>query len=211
MDRLFETKGELKSYLRGHVEKMPLWEPLQGFDLELALGVLDIHRHGQEKIGVGISEIELRLSHWRKREFWIIRKDGTPMDFTWAKCMDGEPPRRYYQHGALREAVRGQIQDFRRSVFAGGKAICAITGVRLVNDATTHIDHHDPLFRDLADTFILAEGGVVAFGEPKDTSAAASMTDPAQKARWQAFHAEMAVLRPTTKKANLSRPRASAA
>lgn len=213
MGQQFKTKTALKAYLKGFVDKMPFDQPLQGFDLELAFGVLDIHHGGQEKIGVGVSWIELRESPWGNRELWLVRTDGEPIDFTWFKCMDGESPVRHYEHEALREAIRPQISAFRRRAFSSRNVVCAITGASLVNDPSTHIDHHRPLFRDLADEFIDEEGGQgsIHFGEPTDTSSAASMTDSDQSLRWQKFHADRAVLRAVTKQANLRRSKVLAA
>lgn len=210
---LFPSKKALKNYLGDHVREMPTRTPLEGFDLELAFGVLDLHYNGIEKAGCGVEMIELRLNAFREREFWLRRVDGSEIDFTWAKSMDGPLSDRTHVLGALREVIRPQIKEFRRRFFESNRTpVCALTGAPLRDDKHTHIDHHDPLFVEIADGFVEKRGGLEAikWGEPRDTSSLANMTDQLQIAAWKSFHREHAVLRAVTKAANLTRPRKKA-
>jgi len=210
----FPTKTSLMDYIRPNIYAMPLYMPLDGFALDIAQGVLDIHPNRAEKVGCGVATIGLRLSPRGQRELWITRTDGTEDVYSWAQITHAPKNDRYYIHAAFREAIEDQIKKFRRDYFAGTSTpICAITGKPLVNDPSTHVDHELPRFVEIADEFITLSGGtcVIPWSRAKTTAHAAILTDPEQAARWAEFHKKAAVLRPTTRRANLSRKDAEAA
>jgi hypothetical protein len=98
---------------------------------------------------------------------------------------------------------------FRDKAFASSDLVpCALTGQPVHRDSC-HVDHLTP-FEDLVKRFVdeykIQVHGVEFIGY-EDGATSLQFKDAALKELWTKFHAANAVMRITTAKANLSRPR----
>lgn len=108
---------------------------------------------------------------------------------------------------AFREAVTDQIDAFRSKLFScGDDVFCAETGVRLLNNSDTHIDHHTR-FRELMHAFLrsrcISVNDVHVSMTNGTYATITTMENREIVERWKRFHAEHAVLRPVIKTWNL--------
>jgi hypothetical protein len=141
----------------------------------LPYAIFDRHPHREEKAGVGLRHIELRLTEYKNRGFYAVRMDKTDIDFSWRVALD------FAQSGATlaaaaREAVREQIAR----VAAGGR----------------HVHHDGKSFRQLLDEWLAARGGGapgLIHGDLHDY-----FSDPADEASWRDYHRRHAILRPVS-------------
>lgn len=172
-------------------------------DQEFLADLILNHPDPASKIGVGIARFEVR-DNWGTHGFWVIRTDGSETDFSFVKCLH-PPTKQQTVHVALRRAVMDQMMQFREAALRNGPAVCPVTG-QPIDDSSAHVDHYDPTFFELADSYVAARGGYNAFRvlETADGVFGRRLADPVAAAAWQEYHRANAKLRLVSKKANLS-------
>jgi len=166
--KVYASKKELLAAVRSYISGAPVYTPLED---TLPYAIFDRHPHCEEKTGIGLRHIELRLTEYQNRGFYLVRTDGTVIDFSWRVALDFE------QSGptlaaAAREAVRDQI-----AAVAGGG----------------HVHHDGKPFRQILNEWLAARGGAVPeliHGDLHDY-----FRDPADAVSWREHHKQHAVLR----------------
>ena len=178
-------------------------------DSAFLLGILNQHPDAATKIGVGIEQFSVRWSSRfpGRREFWLTRLDGTETDWSFTKAVNGAPSHETLVRLAMRYEVIPQVEQFKHRGVAAG-AHCAVTGDGPLGP-DCHVDHHEPSFEVLAESFIDAHGGYDAFGITASTDGLIGrrLTDPFLASEWREFHREHAHLRLVTAHANLTKKR----
>jgi hypothetical protein len=192
----FKTLTEAEAFVRKQVENFdpdnPLW-----FEL------LDRHPQREEKIGVGVKEFFKAKNEFGKQTLFVRRVDGSFDNFSWLTCIKQKNrTSRKNLLEAMREAVDGQIQYFKRRSKEKHCAICVIELLGL----EVEVDHEKP-FRELAREFLGSrDSAPVMFDDCRGTQRACfKEVDLDFQTAWESFHADNATLRLTCKGCNRSR------
>jgi hypothetical protein len=169
--------------------------PVAGQLGEFLAALLRRHPDADEKIGPGIAHICVgSVPGYRSRGFTVHRTDGTSTDFSWRACIT-EPSHAAQVNKAMRQAVAGQILDYKRAEAAAGRLRSAITGDELAPD-DAEVDHFSPSFAALADRYAEVAGGYDAIGlAPSADGQIGQRLDPDHEIIWQAYHQQAARLR----------------
>lgn len=180
----------------------PVAETHYGF----LLALLNRHPDATQKIGCGVASFDVRVNRpFPTQGFWIRRRDGSETDFSYLECLSPSNARRKV-HSALRRLVVDQVLDAKRAAFAAGEVRCPVTDDVLGEDC--HIDHEPPwTFEAIADAFIADNGGsadAIALEPTADGSLEDRLVDRELAERFRDYHAKVAVLRPLSRRANLS-------
>lgn len=172
-------------------------------DVSLLADLVAMHPEAVTKIQMGIRHFEVR-QNVATRGFWIVRVDGSDTDFSFYRAI--RPPVHADRvRAALRRAVSPQVAAVRDAAFHGGAEVrCPITDDAITPE-TSHVDHAEPLFVDLADAFAAVEGGYEAIRvATADGAFGPALVDEGVHQRWQTLHAANARLRVVSVRANLS-------
>lgn len=151
----FRTKGEAEAAIQEVANGAEIGKPVVGLAKEMILDLLERHPEASRKIGVGVSQVVVRVNAYKKRGFYLLRLDGSETDFSWTKCLS--PPRPIDRvRTALRSCIADQKLEARDRHFAAGpNARCELTGVA-ITPATCHVHHEKPSFAELVDAFLAA-------------------------------------------------------
>jgi len=136
---------------------------------------------------------------------------------------------------AMRRAIADQIEDFRRNEFTQRtqqyeawdrftdkhpnpnsinqlwnayeelNPICPVTGIRLTNDPTTHVDHYEPRFVELAEKYAQDNGGFDNIPVISDSIRPGPRLTAPHQEQFRQFHKVNAQLRLIHRSANLMR------
>jgi hypothetical protein len=203
----FATKRAATVKVQHILHSSPHGLPLSGNDERLILALLGMHHEADEKIGAGIRCITVAAGYRGAPGFWVHRVDGTAVDFSYKRCLDGAPRHRTEVLKAMRASVEDQVLDYRRQAFAqGAEPVCPVSGVVLTNDPSTHVDHHEPTFIELCEAYANECGGFDSIavvpstdydGEPRPQLA------PPHSEHFPKFHRRGATLRLLHWSANL--------
>ena len=208
---VFPTRKAAEEAIRSVLHHAPLRVPLTGDEFALISALVSCHPDAEARIGAGIASIDVRIIDYGQRGFWITRVDGTMTDFSYRKALDGAPNQRTLVLSALRREVREDIDAFRREVFAlDPHPVCPLTGQPLAFGPDAHVDHSDPTFVELAEGWVLTQGGWDAVNVCPDDGPGQRLVDHAQHADWIAWHRQRARLRVVHRSANLARYRRAA-
>lgn len=205
----FPTKKSAEEAIKEVLHGSPLNTPLTGEAFGLIRALLDNHHDAAAKIGAGVSQIEVRIIEFGARGFWIVRVDGSAVDFSYRVALNGAPSSRANVTAALRWEIQDQIDRFRDEAFSKGAVVCPLTNQPL-HRGNAHVDHVTD-FAEMADKLVEAVGGwdaleVECVGE---TGARRQLKDRQIAQVWQLYHERMATLRLVHKSANLARRRGS--
>lgn len=205
-EREFRTRAAALSFVQQILHSVPLDSTLGGADLRFLLALFARHPEAAEKFGPGIVAVEVRTNpvFRRNRCFWITRTDGTDTDISFLECLRPTPHNAKVR-AALRAEVAHQVIAFRDQQFARGPVVCPITGAHLTA-TTCHVDHYDPTFVELADTFAEGVGGYAAITlhQHGDRRISDQLADSRRAEAWRSLHQEQARLRVVSVAANLS-------
>lgn len=207
-DFIFATKQSATAEIRRILHSYPNESVLTGADGDLICALIGLHPRADEKIGAGIEFITVRRLDRGAPGFWINRIDGTCDDFSYKRCLEGDLSHRASVLRAMRSSVAGQILDYRRQAFTVDPApVCPLTGMVMTNDPTTHVDHDEVSFADLAEMYATAVGGFDSISlAPSRIHPGPQLTAPHSEIFPQ-FHACVARLRLLHRSANLARAR----
>ena len=91
--RLFERAGDGMAFFRTMLNRYSIGDivpPGDGIDLS---ALLKRHNEKDEKIGVGIDHFEVGPAPdgFGGKCFWIVRTDGSRIDFSFKHCLEAKP------------------------------------------------------------------------------------------------------------------------
>lgn len=207
-DFTFPTKKSAADEIRRILHDTPQNEPLRGDELDLILALIHIHPGASRKLGQGVAEIVTKRIDGGHKNFWIKRADGTIVDFSYLKALNGAPSPLALLKKALRREVEPDIKTFRDDFFASNPdPVCPLTGNPLRRDKTSHVDHIDPTFEDIAGRFIGAIGMPDLRTRPRPDGLGPMLARRDIADAWRWFHGDMARLRVIHASANMRRYR----
>ena len=166
----YPSRAALKLAVQTYLKSMPLNVPIPD---GLPYAILERHPQRQEKIGVGLKHIEVRMSAYgNNRCFHVIRTDGSVIDFSWQVPL-GFTKDQPSLDAAARDAVYLQVFDVAKQ------------------DTSKQVHHVTP-FKQLLNDWLATLGGrmpEVLHGGYRDDFA-----HEADKASWQDYHQKHAKL-----------------
>lgn len=200
-------RGQKKCYIdraRSILRGRELFEPLACADEDFLAELIARHPDSLLKVGAGIDHFEVRPDGWGGRCFWIVRVDSTATDFSFLSCLKAPTPRQDFA-AACRHAVVDQVLAFKELAFADTASLsCPVTGEPVTRE-TCHIDHAPPwTFDDIVTEFALGRDLSADVEPTADGCTFTRFRDPATARAFAEFHAERAVLRVVSRRANLS-------
>ena len=205
----FAKKGDAMEWCKELLNSKTFGERFDGSVHEKLLGLIELHPEREEKIGCGVDFffVDKSLGH-STRCFWIKRKDGSGVDFSYKHCIDqkGKSADQDFS-AACREAVQKDIEiaktDLERE--NNGVFICERTGKKLTRDQI-HADHQPP-FDQLVKWFKKMEKvdpSDPSLYEPRiPGSFDPTRLSPVWKSKFQEFHREYAEIRMVERVENL--------
>lgn len=211
----FKTKSTAENFIKNIKAKYKPNSYLDKTDFDFIFELIKLHPNANEKIGSGISSIQIRLNKMgNATAFYIIRSDKSETDFSYKKCLNGQDGLLKQFTIAAREAVSPQIIDFKKKYFskhqnANGQITCPITRKK-VNREQVHVDHDPTSFQKLVNAFIATNKialDVIKYTGQKDGDERLSFADESFKKQFDLYHKQNAELRVISKKANLQKPR----
>lgn len=203
----FPTKKAATNAVRSVLYRYPPGSKVNDTDSLLLLDLLKLHRHAEQKIGCGVAYFTVEQYPWNVG-FGLTRVDGSKTDWSYVCCIT-PPSKEKEARAGFRTEISEQIKTFRNAVLSVPNPKCAITGVPLVNDLTTHIDHN-PRFEVLLADFLASKSlqlEDVETNATEDNDLYTTLLDRSLAEEWKNYHRKHAVLRAVTKPANLSQKR----
>lgn len=91
--RTFEKAGDGTSFFSSMLNRYSVGDKISDTDSRDLIALLKRHDEMNEKIGVGIAhfEVEAAPDAFSGRCFWIVRKDGSRIDFSFKHCLSAKP------------------------------------------------------------------------------------------------------------------------
>lgn len=83
----FAKKGDALLYLQKMLNSYAIGDKVSEPDTLFLLDALVNHPEQEDKIGVGVAHMVVRLADHGTRCFWIVRKDGTEKKFSYKSCV----------------------------------------------------------------------------------------------------------------------------
>jgi hypothetical protein len=207
-DFAFATKQSATAEIRRILHAYPHGTVLSGADGDLIIALVGLHPRADEKIGAGIEFIDVRRMDRGAPGFWINRIDGTCEDFSYKRCLDGDLSHRASVLRAMRSSVEDQVLAYRRAAFATDPVpVCPLTGMVLANDQTTHVDHDEIDFADLAEVYANTVGGYDSISLVPNTIHPGPRLMSPHAELFPEYHRCIARLRLLHRSANLARAR----
>lgn len=205
---VFETKEAIQNMCSLFLYNYPDGSTLNPEDTDFIYDVLTMHPNADEKIGVGVKSIGVRLNptYRRNKEFVVYRTDGSFTEFSYRKCL--RPPSHCSRFIlACRQAIASGIMAYSKQYFRTTPyPVCPFTGEMLTPD-NSHVDHIHPFtFRRLLEDFISrykVDIDAVQLSTGKDNSSAVLILDKQLEAAWIEYHWKHAKLRVISANANL--------
>lgn len=210
----FTTQQELIERIKAILWSYEVGDMVSRDDARFLAALLHSHPYGDQKIGIGIASIEVRVNpeYPSTRGFYINRYDGTGTDFSYQKCLR-KPTHRQKVLRAMRYEIAPQIITFKRAEFDRGDVFCPYTGDKVTWD-NAHVDHESPMtFEKLAESYVELIIGtfemVSIVGDGEDNSYAYRL-DRQVADSWMDYHRTHAKLRILSTTANLSHAKVGA-
>lgn len=175
-------------------------------DEEFLRDLIIRHPDYEQKAGVGVGGFVILRTEWNNRGLILVRIDGSEIDISWQECLKAKSHAQQVR-GCLRRAVKEQVIAHVVDAFPHGPVVCAVTGENISSPREADVDHCQPVFENLAESFIQEHGGLEAFTIAPDNAAgfsAAELENTALVEDWQRYHRKQAKLRVVTKHANRS-------
>ena len=196
--RGFRTKGARDAYYKAMLGRYLPGDRVSASDEAELRDLLALHPKAGEKIGVGVACFDVRRSGKGSNCFWIIREDGSETDFSYLKCLKGEPPIKAKVSAAFRDAVAQDVYAVRAALFAERDRVpCALTG-QLLSVDEGHMDHQPPMTFDAIVAFFLAQESMthsdVAIIDGGDGRTAVELANPELAQRFRDYHNSVAKL-----------------
>ncbi len=206
-EEIFSTKIALTKRVRKILYAYEKGETISDQHFMFMLDLLSRHPHADIKIGGGVESMFVDVvKPYNNVGFFLRRQDGTITDFSFVQCVNGGLSHRAKFNKACRTAVRGDIKEFKSSEFLLDPLLkCEVSGVTLVNDDSSHVDHYEPSFNTIVDNFIKLNGSDAKFKDSEDMVTIVEFRDEEFAERFRVYHEEVAVVRVISSTANLRR------
>lgn len=207
-ERRYKSKQAAGDAVRAVLHGHPVGTALSGDEFDLIRDLLDMHPNAEEKIGTGVSGIQIAPPQQGPYPgFEAIRTDGSVIDFSYLSCLT-KPSLRSHVHNVMRAEVSDLVSDYFEARYAAGTFHSDESGAPLDRGDTAVSYFRGPAFAQIADEFAEIEGG---WGDITVTSSTSyglgRFTDPDQLARWRFHWKAKAVLGLLTQAENRKRPR----
>lgn len=190
-------------------------------DIDDLLALLERYDEGipEGKIGCGVEYFFKRKNTstgWSTSSFWVHRIDGSESDFSFKSAISASPKSESSMfNDACRLAVASDILVAKHNFFQNhpeadehGFVPCEVSG-DLITFNTAHIDHVEPTFRQLVNTFRAINGwtdsvtpGVLTTS--KDGQFTTSFSDQNVADQFRLLHKNLAVCRVISSRENLA-------
>jgi hypothetical protein len=203
--REYRSKAAARSEFQRILHDTPLGRPIEGDDAELVGLLISEGRHPEaaEKIGPGVAGVVVRPASYGQRCFWLLRVDGTEVDFSYLTALNGPANVKTEVVWALREEIGAQIQAFRDET--APVSLCELC--LQPADGVVHVDHAEPTFDQLATRFAEAAGGWDGISVECVGAYGRRLKDRGLAEVWRVYHLRDARLRVVHASCNLSRAR----
>ena len=94
--RYFDRVGEAKAFFSAMLQSYKIGEQVTAADAADLSALLDRHDEREQKIGGGIAGFKVDIPprdvpQFSDRCFWIIRSDGSEIDFSIGHCLESKP------------------------------------------------------------------------------------------------------------------------
>lgn len=94
--RTFEKAGDAKSFFSNMLNKYQIGQRVSDEDAVELTALLERHDEKHEKIGTGVAYYEVNnppqeYPRYTEKCFWIVRTDGSKIDFSIKHCLDKKP------------------------------------------------------------------------------------------------------------------------
>lgn len=211
----FKTKTTLTNYCKYILNNADVGSVLQGEWLAVLKDVVVMHDRFEEKVKgldyvVGVRACNVNP---RNRQFYILRCDGTDTDFSYYKAIGSSSKLRRIKE-ALREAIRGQMIDYKDNYFAQhsdnrGYIVCPETELKMKRK-DSHLDHYprqfEEILKDWTDIHSIKSDDLVIYPAGDNTNGWLFEDQDILKS-FIDFHKDVAEYRVVLNKVNLQRKR----
>lgn len=94
--RTFAKAGDATAFFRAMLNRYSIGDRVSDIDALDLTALLNRHEEKDEKVGSGIAYFEVNkpptdVLQYSKRCFWIIREDGSRIDFSYPHCLKPKP------------------------------------------------------------------------------------------------------------------------
>lgn len=205
--RLFKSKKEAQKHCQNLLAKFRPGDVVkEAEDIDFLWGAIQRHPDAKAKIGCGVQLFYVEADVFGGQRFCVRRLDETATHFSYPKCFR-PPTAREEVSKALRLEILPQIIVFKQDAFGNQRSIaCSLTGVPVTWE-TSHVDHFNPDFCDLRDSFVAHRSFESIELYDDDSGSGKWLKDREFAAHWVEYHRKYAQLRVTSIEANLGRPR----
>lgn len=186
---------------------------IEGEEHYFLLALLERHPEAIQKIGVGVERFYKAPTEMGTSCFWLERSDGSKTDFSYITAVTAKGKSLYQEFAeACRNTIRADLiktkeEFFKQNADENEKVECEITGEKIAI-YESHLDHKKPLtFQILVSTFITANNISISkemLSTAQDGQFETEFIDQTIKEKFKKYHHEMAQLRITNPKSNLS-------
>jgi hypothetical protein len=209
--KLFPTKKAAKDFVKKYLHDQFTINgrnsgiaKISGSELPWTTSLLKMHHRWDSYRDIDYIGVGPDPKFGNNGTFAVVMKDGTIDYPSYHTCIDGYDETRSMKR-AMRQAIEGQIQEFKTSVFSPkNKIICELCRTELHNDHSTHIDHIVE-FATLVKQFLLLKKIAVIPTQNGDKIWNTVFVNDLLRKEWVDFHKENARLRPLCSTCNTTR------
>ena len=200
------TQKEVKDKIRHIVKSSICNRPIDKTYTEFLIKVLSHHHRFEQKCGIGIKHLEIRINpSWNgpTQGIWIIRNDDTEEDISWVTALkpEGKPSVKEDISNAARYEISSQIHNFHDN---GDCSICEICKNDMIRHKGLHVDHIKP-FENVFFDFLEQKNITYSDIQTEDLGVESQFKNRIIALDWFNFHKENSTLRLVHKKCNLQR------
>lgn len=194
----FSTKNELEKKIKEIKNKNSLEKSLSQDDFNFMIKVFSHHHNFKEKIGCGVSSIELRKNETENGTsigFWLVRRDKSCIDISVIESLkpNGKSTNSSNSLRAARNEINDQIKSFReKNTIPKNCEICSREIFRFADRC--EVDHK-LLFSKIFKEFIELNNISLDEIETISLNFSEEFADRRFAEKWKKFHQEKAILR----------------
>jgi hypothetical protein len=91
--RLYDKVGDATKFYSGMLNRYSTGAVVSQADAVELMALLERHDEKDEKVGTGIIrfEVDAAPDEHKNRCFWIVRNDGSRIDFSFKHCLEAKP------------------------------------------------------------------------------------------------------------------------
>lgn len=197
----FEKQGDALAYFKDVLNRYSPGDTIAPSDYADAEALLSGHPRAQEKIGDSIASLVVDHDQEGGQCFHVVRSDGSKENFSYRKCIAGDPEPFTAFSAACRRVVDADIDTFKRRYFnekqnADQKVKCPETK-RWIGWEEAHVDHKSPQsFSVIVKFFASAQDiDLTQVAYKRDGLYGNELADPSLAAGFHSWHKKNALLR----------------